>query len=156
MPHEIIVSLCRLIVCQRISHIQAEKIWNELQGKLVDYKKHKELFEKRLGEKKAFAISSALAIKCNDLNTGEILAKISKIKGVGPWTIKWLENEYGNEKTEFLYEDLEVRKGLAKLLGVYPEKISIQQAKEYGETIPSDMRAIASVNLIELAREIFV
>ena len=141
--HDIILTTCQLVICQRINHNTATKLCDLLIPLLDNIDDYIELFEKKLGVKKTKTICDLLKIKTKDKNNQIIIEKISLIKGIGPWTIKNLKNTYLNAN-EFIFEDLEVRKGL---------NMDIKQAKELEKKIPDNLKALVTMLAIYKARQ---
>ena len=139
----IIEAACRLVICQRINHNQAETLCQNLLPLLNTLPTNRELFERKLGPKKAQTCADLLNLDVSSKTNAQIIDEIAKIKGIGPWTVKWLRQEY-NLDAGLIFEDLEVRKGLG---------MTLQDAKQLAKDVPAEYAPLINMLAIQQSRK---
>jgi 3-methyladenine DNA glycosylase/8-oxoguanine DNA glycosylase len=145
--HIYIKDTCKLICYQRVSHKAANTVWQRFCN--INSDSIHELSNIGLGKTKLATVLSVIQMPPpKEFNT--FIIDVSKIKGIGPWTVKWLMNINNSNKPEIIYEDLEVRKGLSKLMGK-SQTISITEAKHISKSFDGTDRDI-NVQLIQFSR----
>ena len=148
LQHPYIISTCQQICYQRISVKAASTIWQ----RIMKANSKEELERSGIGKSKYDTINRIIDVDMTKIGSfDDYLKEAEKIKGIGPWTIKWLKQKHKPNESEFIHEDLEVRKGLAKFLGV--KEITMEQAKLFGEALNNHEKSYYNQFLIQYNRE---